>query len=124
MKNNVETYSSYKASQSVIHVRKGKLRGWHCGKSYLQCQHSIWAPVCVLAALLPIQLPACGLEKQSRTAQSLGILHLCGRPRGSTWLWIGSAPAAAAAWGVNHGMEDLPLCLSSSLYICLSNKNK
>ena len=29
-----------------------------------------------------------------------------------------------AARGVNHRMEDLPLCLSSSLYIHLSNKNK
>ena len=30
----------------------------------------------------------------------------------------------AVTWGVNHWTEDLPLCLSSSLYIWLYNKNK
>ena len=42
--------------------------------------------------------------------------------RGS-WLRIGIASAVVLTWGVNHRMEDLPLCLSS-LYIRLSNKNK
>ena len=39
-----------------------------------------------------------------------------------SWLQIGSSPTIVAALGVNHQMEDLPLCLSSSLYISLSNK--
>ena len=40
------------------------------------CKHwdPIWTPVPILVALLPIQLPACDLGKQSRTAQSLGTL--------------------------------------------------
>ena len=41
-----------------------------------------------------------------------------------SWVWVGSSPTIAAAWGVNHRMEELPLCLSSSLYIWLCNKNK
>ena len=32
----------------------------------------------------------------------------------SSWLWIGSAPAVAVTWGVNHRTGDLPLYLSSS----------
>ena len=36
------------------------------------------APVLILAAPLPIQLPACGLGKQSRTAQGLGTLQMRG----------------------------------------------
>ena len=89
-------------------------------------QDPIWAPGLIPTAPLPIQFPACGLGKQSRTAQSLGTLHPHERPQGASgsWLWIGSAPAVAAAWGVNHRTEDLSLRLSSSLYICLSNKNK
>ena len=81
----------------------------------------IWAPVLILAAPLPIQLPACGLGKQSRTAQSFGNLHPRGRPRRGSWLGIGIESAVALTWGVNHRTEDLPLCLSS-LYIRLSNK--
>ena len=38
----------------------------------------------------------------------------------SDWL----STSHCGAWGVHHGTEDLPLYLSSSLYICLSNKNK
>ena len=34
-----------------------------------------------------------------------------------TWLQTGEAPAIAADWGVSQQMIDLPLCLSSSLYI-------
>ena len=73
--------------------------------------------VLILAALLPIQLPACGLGKQSRMAQSLETLHQSGRPGRVSWHWIGSAPAIAVTWRVNHRTEDLPLYLSSSLYI-------
>ena len=32
------------------------------------------------------------------------------------WLQLSSSPAIAATWGMNQQMEDLPLCLSSSLY--------
>ena len=39
------------------------------------CQDLRWSQVLIPAAPLPIQLPACGLGKQSRTAQSLGTLH-------------------------------------------------
>ena len=39
-------------------------------------------------------------------------------------VWTGIVSAVALTWGVNHWMEDLPLCLSS-LYIHLSKlKNK
>ena len=95
----------------------------------LHARNPNWVLVLLPAAPLPIQLPACGPGMQSRTVQGSGTLHPHGQEgagslgRGS-WIRIGSAPAVAAAWGVNHGTEDLPLCLSSSLYICLSNKNK
>ena len=42
-------------------------------------------------------------------------------PAWGTRLRTGIALAVALTWGVNHRMEDLPLCLSS-LYIRLSNK--
>ena len=87
----------------------------------LHARDPIWAPVLIPAAPLPFQLPACGPGKQSRTAQSLGTLHLRGRPRRGSWLRIDIASAAALTWGVSHRTEDLPLCLFS-LYIRLSNK--
>ena len=89
----------------------------------LHTRDPIWAPVLIPAAPLPFQLPACGLGKQSRTAQGFGTLHPCGRPGRGSWLQIGIVSAVALTWGVNHRMEDLPLCLSS-LYIRLSNKKK
>ena len=45
------------------------------------------------AAPLPFQLPACGLGKQSRTAQSFGNLHPRGRPGRGSWLQIGIVSA-------------------------------
>ena len=84
---------------------------------------AIQAALLIPEAPLPIQLPACGLGKQSRTAQIFGSLHLHGEPGRGSWLRIGSAPAVLGTWGVNHRMEDVPLCLSSTLYVCLSNKN-
>ena len=90
----------------------------------LHARNPNWVLVLLPAAPLPIQLPACGPRKQSRTVQGSGTLHPHGRPGRGSWLRIGSAPAVAAAWGVNHRTEDLPLCLSSSLYIRLSNKKK
>ena len=35
----------------------------------------------------------------------------------SSWLQIDEAPAIVVTWRVNRQMEDLPLCLSFSLYI-------
>ena len=81
------------------------------------------APVLIPAAPLPIQLHACGLRRQLRMAQSIGTWHPHGIPRNGSWLQIGSVPAVAATWEVNHLMEDLPLCLSS-LYIHLPSKKK
>ena len=74
-------------------------------------------PVPVLVALLPIQLPACGLGKQLRTAQSMRYL----KEDPGSWIQISSAPAIVVAWGVYHWMEDLPLVLSSYLYSLLYN---
>ena len=62
----------------------------------LHARDPIWEPVLIPAALLPIQLPACGPGKQLRTAQGFGTLHPCGRPGRGSWLRIGSAPAVAA----------------------------
>ena len=87
----------------------------------LHAQDPKWAPVLIPAAPLPFQLPACGPGKQSRAAQGFGTLHQHGRPGRGSWLQIGIASAVALTWGVNHRMEDLPLCLSS-LYIRLSNE--
>ena len=42
---------------------------------------ALHASVLIPAAPLPIQLPACGMGKQSRMAQSFGTLHPHGRPR-------------------------------------------
>ena len=69
-----------------------------------------------------ISLPAPCLWPGKAVKDSLGTLHLCGRPGRSSWLQTGSALVIVATWGVNHWTEDLPLCLSSSLYICLSNE--
>lgn len=48
---------------------------------HLQHQPPIWAPICVLAALLPIQLIANSLGKQQQIAQMLELLQSHGRPR-------------------------------------------
>ena len=107
-----------------IKRKKGAQRGGAVVKVLaLHARDPIWAPVLISAAPLPIQLPACGPGKQSRTAQSFGTLHPRGRPGRGSWLRIGIASAVALTWGVNHRTEDLEFCLSS-LYICLSNKNK
>ena len=49
-----------------------------------------WAPVLILAAALPNQLPSCGLGKQLRMAQRLWNLHPHGRPGGNVWLLASS----------------------------------
>ena len=106
-------------------INNAKISGRHGGAVgkflALHARDPIWAPVLIPAAPLPFQLPACGPGKQSRTAQSFGTLHPHRRPRRGSWLRIGIASIVALTWGVNHRMEDLPLCLSS-LYIRLSNK--
>ena len=89
----------------------------------LHARDPIWVPVLSRQPCFPslFPFPACGLGKQSRTAQGFGTLHPRGRPRRGSWLRTGIVSTVALTWGVNHQMEDLPLCLSS-LYICLSNK--
>ena len=82
----------------------------------------LWDAICALvlipAAPLPIQLPACGLESGQEQPKVLGLCTYLGDPEQSpgSCLQIGSAPAVAATWGMNHWTEDLPLCLFS-LYI-------
>ena len=73
--------------------------------------------VLILEALLPIQIPACGLGKQSRMAQNLGTLHQRGRPRRApgSWLQIGATPAVA--YMGSESSDGRFSCLSSSLYI-------
>ena len=80
----------------------------------LHARDPIWAPVLVPVAPLPIQLPACGLGKQSRMAQSLGTLQPSGRPGRApgSWLWIGSAPVIADTCGVNHSSDGRSSSLS------------
>ena len=42
----------------------------------------------------------------------------------SSWLHIGSSSAITTTLGMKQWVEELPICLSSSLFICLSNKDK
>ena len=65
----------------------------------LHARDPIWALVLIPAAPLPFQLPACGLGKQSRTAQSLGTLHPRGRPGRGSWLRTGIVSARCAHLG-------------------------
>ena len=88
------------------------------------CQDPIWAPVLIPAASLPIQLVS--WESSREWPKALGTCTCVGdlEEEPGSWLRIGTAPAIVFIWGVNHLMEELPLCLSSSLYIWLCNKNK
>ena len=99
----------------------------------LKLQARWWGPAAKVLALntpdshkfpLPIQLTACGLGKQSRTAQDFGTLHPRGRPRRGSWFPAldQHRTSVAVTWVVNHQTENLPLCLSSSLYIRFCNK--
>ena len=115
---------------SCVVVRYKKLGPslvWQCGLVAkvlaLGTPRSHNAPVLIPAAVLPVQLPACGMRKQSRMAQNLGTLIPC-RIAGKRFLdpSLGIAFDVALTLGVNHWTEDLPFCLSSSLYIWLSNK--
>ena len=81
-------------------------------------QDPIWEPVLIPAAPLPIQLQ--GRPKALRPCTCIGDLEEIP----GSWLRIGAAPAVAVNWGMNHPMEDLPLCFSSSMYFWLCNKKK
>lgn len=66
----------------------------------------------VLAAAVLTQLLACGLRRQWRVAQVLGLLHPCGNPEiPGSWLWTGPAPVIVALWEVNQGLDDFSLSL-------------
>ena len=63
-------------------------------------------------------------ENSQEQAKALRSSTYLGDPEEAlgSWLQISLARAFAAAWGVDQWTEDL--CLSCSLYIQLSNKNK
>ena len=90
--------SNKKIIEIKINLKKKKdhgraLRGGLVAKSLpCKCQDPIWVLVLILAARLSIHVPACGLGKQSRIAQSHGTLHPCGRAEEAPgfWLWIGA----------------------------------
>ena len=79
----------------------------------------IWVLVPILAAPLPIQLPDMAWEGSRRQLKALGLCTHVGdlEEVPSSWLQIGTAPVVVLTWGVNHQTKDLPLCLSSFLYI-------
>lgn len=76
----------------------------------LRCQHPKWVLVYVPAAPLLTSLPMNGLGMWQRTAQGLVPLHSCGKPRRSSWLWIGPAPVIAVIWEMNQWLEDSVSC--------------
>lgn len=47
-----------------------------------------------------------------------------GRPGGNSWIWIVSTLAVMSVWRVNQWVEEISLCFSLSLSICLSFQNK
>nr|XP_051708725.1 cyclin-dependent kinase 14 isoform X2 [Oryctolagus cuniculus] len=77
----------------------------------------------VLAAPLPIQLSAVAWESSGRWPKCLGPCTRMGDPEEApgSWLWISTAPAIAAIWGVIQRMEDLSLSLSLSLFLPIYN---
>ena len=96
----------------------------------MPCIHGdhIWVPIRALLPLLPTHLPACGLGKQLRVAQSLGSLYSCGRPGRGFWPSPRSAQLSfVVMWGVNHQTKDLlsvspPLSISD--FIIKTNLKK
>lgn len=89
----------------------------------LKCQHPKWVLVYVPAVPLLTSLPMNGLGMWQRTAQGLVPLHSCGKPRRSSWLWIGPAPVIAVIWGTNQWLEDSVSC-SHSVSVILPFKLK
>lgn len=59
--------------------------------------------VCILAALLPVQLVLLLLRRQTKMAQVVGPMPLMWETNGilGSWLWPGPALAIVAAGGVN-----------------------
>ena len=102
---------------------KESFRTWQHGLAAkvlaLNTWNPIMVPVLILAAPHPIQLYACGLGKQWRTAQALGSCTHVGYLEEvlGSWLRIGIASAIALIWGVIHQKEDLPLSLLLSVYL-------
>ena len=96
----------------------------------LHARDPIWALVLIPAAPLPIQLHACGLGEQLRTAQSFGTLQRpspCRRHGRSSWILASdwhSIGLWAHLWSKSSDGRSSSLCLLLSLYICLFNKNK
>ena len=68
-------------------------------------------------APLSVQLSAVAWEGSGGWPKSLGPCTHVGdwEEAPGSWLWSGVAPAIAAIWAVNQGMED-----SASLCLCLS----
>lgn len=62
------TWTDNKQKKLNMNILKKKKvgRGQHCGIVVLQSQHPTWAPVCVSAAALWIQLSANSLAKQRK----------------------------------------------------------
>ena len=56
-------------------------------------------------------------DSSGRWPKSLGPCNRVEDPEEApgSWLWMGTAPAYVAIWGVNQWMEDLSLCLYLSL---------
>ena len=82
----------------ICHLGPAQWRKWLKVLAF-HARDPIWAPVLIPAAPLPFQLPACGLGRQSRTAQGFGTLHPRGRPARGSWLRIGIVSARCAHLG-------------------------
>ena len=61
-----------------------------------------------------LQLPAVAWERSQGWPKALGSCPCVGDLKAGldSWLWISLVPAIAISWGMNHQMEDLPLCRS------------
>ena len=85
----------------------------------LHAQDPIWVPVLSWQPRFPSSSLPVAWESSRGRPKALGPCTGVGDLEKAldSRLWIGSAPVIAAGWGVNHWMEDLAFCLSSSLYI-------
>ena len=88
----------------------------------LHVRDPIWALVLSQQPRFPSSSLPVAQESSRGRPKALGPCTRVGDPGRSSWLRIGIASTVALTWGVNHRTEDLPLCLSSLLYICLSNE--
>lgn len=71
----------------------------------LQCWHPTWAPMCVLAALLPIQLSANGLQKAAQDSPVLPQ-YTPGRLRRSFCLWALAWPSSGHRGCIRNDPAD------------------